>query len=337
MIEFNVTPTRTPHGHLEAESLLERTSKWWTCSDEKLSQFGDVAFAVQANTVAGVYRITGWRRDDVTGKVELFLEDLPESHPGKGWLDHPAPVPWEPGQRQPFKYVSRKGLLPAPPTDVVRVNGRRIIAGMALAATRNLGRIPHDLRPAFKVVRAHEIYRVVFSLLETGTPLPGGPRLLPRVDWFPHEFTVFERELARLARGASIDGKVPAPDAKYIVQLVDDVLERLARFLAQPPDSADGTEHHVSKATSEVRSLGNRYQHSLRDSRIGSAPEVLADELHEWAESNVHNYPTLRSFSEATKDQAREISYRLRIGISETGLERLMGSTVRRVWDRRLT
>jgi hypothetical protein len=331
VIEFNVTPTRTPHGHVATESLLERTSKWWTCSDEKLSQFGDVAFAVQANLVAGVYRIAGWRRDDTTGKVELFLEALPEDHPARGWLDHPAPVPWEPGQRQPFKYVSRKGLLPTPPTDVAQVSARRAIAQMARAASANLARIPNDMRPAFRLVRAYEIYRIVYSVLEIGTPLQGGPRLLPHMERFPHEFTVLERELALLVRQASSSSyRVGSTDAERCIHIVANALQKLAQLMATPSSGLDGVDHSVSLNVSEIHVLNSRYRHGSPRG-VG---QVFREELQAWVEANVHNYDDPRSLARAARAEGQKITDALRFGQSEDEIYRQAASVVQWVWDR---
>jgi hypothetical protein len=114
MIEFNVTPSRV-NGHPPHEPLIDRTSRWWTCADRRIDEYGDVALAVEHNVVSGVFLIGGYHRDPAAGnKVVLELSDPPSTHPALAWLGLPAPVPWEPGQRQPFKYVSWRGLVPSP-------------------------------------------------------------------------------------------------------------------------------------------------------------------------------------------------------------------------------
>lgn len=330
-----MTPTRIPQEHVAAESLLARTSKWWTCSDEKLSQFGDIAFAVQANTVAGVYGIAGWRRDDSTGKVELFLEGLPDDHPARGWLDQPAPVPWKPGQRQPFKYVSRKGLLPTPPTDVVQVNARQTIAHMARAASATLAKIPNGVKPPFKVVRAYEIYHTVYSLLDTGTVLPGGPRLLQHVERFPHEISVLDRELARLAGQTSSSGYAVTPsEAERCVQVVSGALQKLARLMATPSSGAEGLEYSVGSDASKIRTL-NRHRFGSRDASIRADNRLqrFREDLQDWVDVNIQNYPDITALSRAARAEARVIVDDLRIGMSDDELYRQVVRITRQVWD----
>ncbi|WHU49339.1 hypothetical protein QNM97_10375 [Gordonia sp. L191] len=112
MIEFNVTPARAD-GHHPNEDLRTRTSRWWTCADDKLRQYGDYAFAVESNLVSGVFAIPGWTRDPNAGhKVVLDLADLPAGDPLLQWIGQPPPIPWTPGQRQPFKYVTRVDVMP---------------------------------------------------------------------------------------------------------------------------------------------------------------------------------------------------------------------------------
>lgn len=115
MIQFNVTPRRTI-GHRSTEPLIERTSRWWRCADARLAEYGDVALAVERNIVTGGFLINGYTRDPAEdNKVILDLSPLPGNHPAAQWITRDAPVAWQPGQRQPFKYISWRGLIPVPP------------------------------------------------------------------------------------------------------------------------------------------------------------------------------------------------------------------------------
>jgi len=114
MILFNITPNRAD-GHAPTESLILRTSRWWSCAVEQLDAYGDFALAVKNNHVVGTYRILGYRSDpDQGSKKILDLIELPTTHPVRAWIRNPSPQPWLPGQRQPFKYLSMAGTYPLP-------------------------------------------------------------------------------------------------------------------------------------------------------------------------------------------------------------------------------
>lgn len=114
MIQFNVTPTRVA-GHPPGEALIDRTAKWWTCADARIAEYGDLAVAVEGNVVADVFLIAGHHRDPAAdNKVVFDLTPTPAGHVARAWIGRAAPVPWEPGQRQPFKYIAWRGLIPLP-------------------------------------------------------------------------------------------------------------------------------------------------------------------------------------------------------------------------------
>jgi hypothetical protein len=219
VIEFNVTPKRALAGPAETESLRERTARWWTCSDDKLTQFGDVAFAVEANLVSGVFRITGWSRDPATGKVELILADPSANDPVRGWIGHAAPVSWEPGQRQPFKYVTRRGLLPQAPTFAYGHDSNRLIGELARAGWRSLAQLlsRRVVDEGTRVLRAHETFHVVYRLAADGTPIPGGPRLLEPIP-LPKQAEQARWTLAKAIDRLVNGEKVPPGAADMFVQ-----------------------------------------------------------------------------------------------------------------------
>ncbi|MGN2642499.1 hypothetical protein ACTD5D_41260 [Nocardia takedensis] len=232
MIEFNVTPKRLPQGQLKDESLRDRTSRWWSCSEEKLAQFGDIAFAVEANLVTAVFRITGWKRDPESGKVALALDELPVNHPAMAWVGLTAPVPWEPGQRQPFKYVSRNGLLPAAP---MNTHGRRAMSQIAEAAARYITDELAEVHPAPKVVATYEVIRVVFGLLRSGSPFPGGPRVMEQFDELTPAITGLEVDLSKFATRVATGRPFGSPEAAdQYAETAAQLLRHVSRRFAQP-------------------------------------------------------------------------------------------------------
>lgn len=115
MIIFHISSKRVPAGHTADESLMLRTSRWWTCSDKSLVEHGDFALAVSEKIVIGIYRINGWSRDpDEGGKVVLDLEELQPLHPLRAWVGRATPVQRKPGEQVPFKYITMRGAAFAP-------------------------------------------------------------------------------------------------------------------------------------------------------------------------------------------------------------------------------
>ncbi|RDI65700.1 hypothetical protein [Nocardia pseudobrasiliensis] len=237
MIEFNVTPTRTASGHQDdavAQSLRDRTARWWTCSDVKLEQFGDIALAVESNVVTGAFAITSWQREPATGKVELTLADLPAAHLACGWVGQSAPIPWEPGHRQPFKYVSRKGLMPASPSDQVGQDPHKLIADLAQAGWYQLSRAHRsDAGPIARLSRAYETFQLVARLAVQGTPIPGGPRLLQPIPELGKTVTHVRRELS-----GKIEYLLSRPGVGADVDLIiEEILEALRMIHRRALDS----------------------------------------------------------------------------------------------------
>lgn len=115
MIAFYVGSTRLPEGHRQGEALIERTSKWWRCSDKLLEEYGDYALAVGADKmIKDVYHIRSWKRDEDNGLQVLDLEELPADHRLKAWQHHVAPVARKRGDRNEFKYISVRGAAFVP-------------------------------------------------------------------------------------------------------------------------------------------------------------------------------------------------------------------------------
>ncbi len=103
MLALNITVSPRSEPDSEPRDVRSRAERWWVIAESTLKRYADVVLAVDGNTVAAVYEVRGWRRDQEAGhKVVLDLAEAPEWQ----WaIGQDSPVTWHRSQTNPVRKV----------------------------------------------------------------------------------------------------------------------------------------------------------------------------------------------------------------------------------------